>query len=275
MQNMNKNKLNKTFIHIGLILIIFLLVILLTSATLDTTIEPTTIYHLNEDVTIITEMVVTDKNHLEDALNAGWRTETPIKMYNRLGEQIFAYPDQIEFYKGYGWELEPFVTLYASDGRTEQIVQSKIQEQLTVGWYLTYEEAHPERLVYDAFTKSNLSINQLNNILSNTAIKGYGESFYWLEHNHNINALFAISIAVIESGAGTSYNARKRNNLFGIGPHKVFNSYNDCIDYLGRLLNKTSYRGKSIDTIGRIYCTDGTNWAGKVKNHMGVLWNKR
>ena len=98
---------------------------------------------------------------------------------------------------------------------------------------------------------------------------------YWLEHNHNINALFAISIAVIESGAGTSYNARKRNNLFGIGPHKVFNSYNDCIDYLGRLLNKTLYRDKSIDTIGRIYCTDGTNWAGKVKNQMGVLWNKR
>lgn len=275
MQNMKTNKLNKTFITIGTVILIILLALLLTGSAFDTTIEPVTIYSLNPEVTIMSEMVVTDKNQLEDALKAGWRTEKPIKMYNKLGEQIFSYPDQIEFYKGYGWELEPFVKLYASDGRTEQVVQSKVQDQLTVGWYLTYEEAHPERLVYDAFTKSNLSIKQLNNILSTTAIAGYGECFYWLEHNYNINALFAISIAVIESGAGTSYNARKRNNLFGIGPHKVFNSYNDCINYLGQLLNKKLYYGKPINVIGKIYCTDGTDWAGKVKNQMGVLWNKR
>ena len=269
-QNMKNNQLKKVLLTIGISIVLIFIVSLLVGFTYDTTIEPTTLYAKDGRT-----MIVTTQEQLEAQQTVGWSLCEPVIMYNINDEKVIVFVEEIECYKKSGWELEPFITLYAADGRTEKIIQSKVEEQLTVGWFLTYAEAHPARLIYDAFTKSNLSIAQLNNILSNTAIEGYGEAFYNLEQNYNINAIFAISIAVIESGAGTSYNARKRNNLFGIGPHKVFGSKQECINYLGALLNKKLYKGKSIDTIGKIYCTDGTDWAGKIKKQMGVLWNKK
>lgn len=267
-QNMKNNKLKRVLLTIGISIVLIFVTMLLVGFT--DTIEPTTLYAKDGRT-----MIVNTQTQLDAQQTVGWSIYEPVTMYNANGETSIVFVEEIEYCKTLGWELEPFVTLYAADGRTEKIIQSKVEEQLTVGWYRTYEEAHPARLVYDAFIKSNLSIQQLNNILSNTAIAGYGESFYWLEQNYNINAIFAISIAVVESGAGTSYNARKRNNLFGIGPHKVFNSKQECINYLGMLLNKKLYKGKSINAIGKIYCTDGTDWAGKVKNQMGVLWNRK
>lgn len=269
---MKKNKLNKILITIGISILAFLLVILLAGFTNNTEqyIEPTTLYALDGRT-----MIVTTQSQLDEQLTVGWSLSEPIPIYNADDKILIIFQSELESYINSGWDIEPFVILYAADGRTERVKQSQVEEQLTVGWYLTYEEACPARLVYNAFTKSNLSVKQLNNILSNTAIAGHGEDFYKLEQNHNINAIFAIAIAVVESGAGTSYNATKRNNLFGIGPHMVFNSKSACINYLGVLLNKSTYKGKSIENIGKIYCTDGTNWSGKVKGQMEILWKRK
>ena len=79
--------------------------------------------------------------------------------------------------------------------------------------------------------------------------------------------MFAISVAELESGYGTSYAFRKKNNAFGIGSGKYFSSVEAGIEYFGQLMNKSLYYGKSIDRIGGIYCVGG-NWASKVKSLM-------
>lgn len=62
---------------------------------------------------------------------------------------------------------------------------------------------------------SGLSADQINALLVNTGLAGLGQAFYNAEQKYNINALFMVAHAAIESAWGTSYYARNRNNLFG------------------------------------------------------------
>lgn len=129
------------------------------------------------------------------------------------------------------------------------------------------------RFTYNVFEKSYLSVEQLNNILSNTGLAGQGHLFKDMEDTYNVNALFCISVGCLESGNFTSSAFRNKNNPFGIGPGKHFSSPKAAINYFGELMNRSTYYGKSIDRIGSIYCVGG-NWANKVKTLMKTNWSK-
>lgn len=144
--------------------------------------------------------------------------------------------------------------------------------QETIDYALNYEEDNSV-FTYNVFTKSNLSVKQLNKILHGTGLQGKGELFYNMEQNYNVNALFCLSVGSLESGNFTSSAFRNKNNPFGIGPGKYFNSVGEAINYFGNLMNKKTYYGKSIDSIGAIYCVGG-NWANKVKALMKTNWYK-
>lgn len=164
----------------------------------------------------------------------------------------------------YEWSIEPTTLLYSSDGWSSWIWNSEVDEYLETGeWFLE----PPINITMNVFQKTNLQPEELNKVLTK-GLSGYGQAFYDMEQKYGVNSIYAISVAELESGNGTSSAFRKNNNAFGIASgKKYFNSVEAGIDYFGQLMNNPLYYGKSIDGIGSIYCAGG-NWAYKVKSLM-------
>lgn len=195
-------------------------------------------------------------------LQLGWYKFPVITVYAPDGRAEVIYETDLQSWKNVGWYDYPVTYVYSLDGRVTIISTSEVNNWVSVGWY----KEKPKNYSRNPFVKTNLSANELEKCLSQ-GLKGYGQAFYEMEQNYGINAIFAISVAELESGSGTSYAFKNKNNAFGIGPGKRFNSVQEGIFYFGQLMHKSTYYGKSIDQIGSIYCVGG-NWANKVKNLM-------
>ena len=195
-----------------------------------------------------------------------WSIEPTRLMYTADGRTSWIQESEIETYKNVGWSLNPPITIYSA---TEEraVLQEEMGSYLATGlWFKTIDEARPITITMNAFVRTNIPPEKLEMILSK-GLSGYGQAFYEMEQKYGVNSIFAISVAELESGNGTSYAFRNKNNAFGIGPGKRFSSVESGINYFGQLMNKSSYYGKSIDRIGSIYCVGG-NWANKVKSLM-------
>ncbi len=181
---------------------------------------------------------------------------------NSITQEVYR-KDVKEYIKNYEWSVEPTTLMYTADGRSSWICKSEINDYLTTGkWFME----PPIHITMNVFEKTNLQPEQLEKMLTK-GLSGYGQAFYDMEQKYGINSVFAISVAELESGYGTSYAFRKRNNAFGIGSGKRFSSVVAGIDYFGQLMNKSIYYGKSIDRIGKIYCVS-SSWSSKVKSLM-------
>lgn len=192
--------------------------------------------------------------------------EPNVKMYAADGREIWVYESEIELYKKVYWSLYPPVTIYSATGSIP-VLQECVNDYLATGvWFRTEQEAKPISITMNAFVKTNIKPSELEKILSK-GLSGYGQAFYDMEQKYGINSIFAISVAELESGYGTSSAFRGKNNAFGIGPGRRFNSVESGIDYFGQLMNKSIYYGKSIEGIGSVYCVGG-NWDSKVKSLM-------
>lgn len=125
-------------------------------------------------------------------------------------------------------------------------------------------------LSYNPFVKSMISVDEYNKILSGTGLEGCGQSFYNMEQTYNVNGLFAVAVAFHESGYG-KYKANT-NNFYGMRGNNgwmSFSSPDANIQYFGQLMNKSLYKGKSIDGIGAVYCPGtSSSWASAVRSMM-------
>lgn len=199
-------------------------------------------------------------NYINDSYE--WAIEPTTLMYTADGRTSYICNSEVDSYKNVGWSVNPPIVIYKVNGE-KYVLQEEVEDYIATGVWFTEP---PVNITMNIFEKTNLSAEQLNRILSK-GLSGYGEAFYNMEQKYNINAIFAISVAELESGSGTSYSFRARNNAFGIGPGKTFSSVEAGIEYFGQLMNKPLYYGKSISSIGSIYCVGG-NWANKVKSLM-------
>ena len=117
---------------------------------------------------------------------------------------------------------------------------------------------------------SNLTAEEYNKILENTELNNLGNALEKAEKEYEINGLYLMGLACLESGYGKSEFARKRNNLVGwnavnSNPNKAsyFESKEECILYVAKRL-KTNYlnengcyfNGYSARAIDVKYCTD-------------------
>jgi len=133
------------------------------------------------------------------------------------------------------------------------------------------------RLTFNPFEKSNLTVEQYNNILRGTGLEGAGVSFYTMEQKYNVNGMFAVSVAFLESGLGR--HKANTNNFFGMRGNNgwmAFDSVDANIQYFGKLMNSNLYKGKGILQIGKVYCP-GTyeDWASKVTSIMKKYFEYR
>lgn len=271
-----KNK-RKIFLAILLVLIIVLCVCFVSVDGFGYEPELYTLYN-KQNQTFFTE----DSNEADALISSNeWSYSPPVTIYNRQNEsKIIFITEGYDYYSSGQWFDEPSVLMYAADGREQYFLQSQAPAQATVGWYYTYEEAHPKPkavFTYSVYTKSNLSVEQLNQALAGTYLAGCGQDFYDMEQLYNVNALFAIGV----SGAESSYGKHQANtnNFWGRKASSsrwmAFPSKRESILSFGEYMNKSMYYGKSIENINKIYCPgDGGYWSSSVKKCMNDRWNK-
>ena len=128
---------------------------------------------------------------------------------------------------------------------------------------------------FDVRTPSNVSVEKLEKKFKGSALQGTGIYFLEAQQKYGINAVFLASIAMHESGNGSSRAARTKNNFFGIMQNrslKKFSSPRECIMYTARILTKKNgyYFGSgrfTIKKIGKKYATCPA-WSTRVIKHM-------
>lgn len=134
---------------------------------------------------------------------------------------------------------------------------------------------------------SNLKAEDYNKMLDGTNLSGLGSALERAEKEHNVNGLYLMGLACLESGYGTSNYAVNRNNLVGwnavnSNPNKAsyFDSKEECILYVAEKL-KTNYlsengyyfNGYSARAIDVKYCSDPKH-ADKIVQIVNKLKNK-
>ena len=123
--------------------------------------------------------------------------------------------------------------------------------------------------------------------------------FYNIEKKYNINGIFLASIAIHESGWGTSNIAKDKNNLFGYGAYdetpyessQNFASYAEGIETVAKSLVKYYlnpagtkiydgesaagwyYNGPTVEGVNTRYASD-KDWHKKVYSYMEMLYNR-
>jgi beta-N-acetylglucosaminidase len=124
---------------------------------------------------------------------------------------------------------------------------------------------------------SKLSLEDYKIILKNSFLYDYAPIIQQVENEYEINGLFIIAVARLESGNGTSKLAINKNNYFGLGaygnnPYRnaiKFKDDGECIEYFGKLI-KENYIDQGLDTLPEInnkYCAS-EDWKDKVKEIM-------
>lgn len=145
-------------------------------------------------------------------------------------------------------------------------------------------------LTYDPndLTKlSNVTYNQLYNVLKNTALESLTYVFIKAEKIYNINAIFLVALVATESTWGTSKRVIEQNNLTGHGVHLAssrgsnFTSKEQSILETAAMLSKEYlnkngkyYNGKSIWAVNQRYSlypnkTVNAEWA-RVINEIAI-----
>ena len=151
---------------------------------------------------------------------------------------------------------------------------------------------------------SGFSLEQFKRVLenqlgdSNNVFKENAEYFYYAEKQYGINGIFLASVAIHESGFGTSKISLDKKNLFGYGAYDSnpyggaysFNTYSEGIDLLARVFIKyylnpngtkiydgniadgRFYNGNTISSVNIKYASDN-NWANSVYKWMTTLYN--
>lgn len=122
----------------------------------------------------------------------------------------------------------------------------------------------------DLRTKSNVSIEEYQKMLENTALYEIAESLYNAEQKFGVNGLYLMGLACLESSYGNSNFAKNRNNIFGWnavdsnpGKASYFTSKNESVMFVAEKLsnnylseNGCYFEGYTAKDIDKHYCTD-------------------
>lgn len=247
--------------------ILYILIIVLVCATLvgfSPTESKYTIYKIGNNN--ITKEVKESEIHLYVNSAGEWSTEPTTLMYTADGRTAWISNREVEAYSKVSWSIYPPLIIYSVQGERTILVE-ELKYYLSTGvWYTSKEEVPQKKKTMNVFERTNIPASELEKMLTK-GLQGYGQVFFDMEQKYGVNSVFAISVAELESGNGTSSAFKNKNNAFGIGPGRYFNSVQSGIEYFYQLMNNSLYYEKSIDKIGSIYCVGG-NWASKIKSLM-------
>lgn len=147
--------------------------------------------------------------------------------------------------------------------RQEITNRSKTDRKEVVKNYIVNDET-------DLRIKSNMSIEEYQKMLENTALYEIAESLYNAEQKFGVNGLYLMGLACLESSYGNSNFAKNRNNIFGwnavdSNPGKAsrFTSKSECVMFVAEKLSYNYlsedgcyFEGYTAKDIDKHYCTD-------------------
>lgn len=173
--------------------------------------------------------------------------------------------------------------------REECEKKRQIEEQKRIEKEKKLEEERKAKLIpqynpYDLRQPSNLSEEQIYQILEGNALETLSRAYYWAEQEYHINALFLIALTRLESGNGRSSLSISNNNLAGIkslnGGYAYFDDWGQCLDFLTQMLDNEYltkdglfYNGTSIWNVNELYC-ERSNWSDKLNSMVYDMLNK-
>lgn len=206
---------------------------------------------------------------------------------------------------GWSYVYTSFRKGYVLSEGLSNINPIKIEQEGENGQELSKEELI-SRLSFDMNIgePSGLSLEQFRKVLTNNSsdknkiFENNCDYFYYAEQEYGINGVFLVSLAIHESGWGTSSIALNKLNLFGYQAYdrspynsaKQFSSYSEGIDFVARVLikyylnsNGTSiyggdvadgryYSGNTLQAVNKHYASD-SNWANAIYSVMKRLYN--
>jgi beta-N-acetylglucosaminidase len=133
-------------------------------------------------------------------------------------------------------------TIEAKDTEIAQVIKehaeaySKLQAEFKE---LTVRVNREPYNLKDITQPSNATVSKLDNFLSHSKLKGYGQAYMDAERAHGVNAYMIASLHIWESGWGTSAIFKEKNNGFGwraynesLQSAKSFSSVEESIDYV-------------------------------------------
>lgn len=229
---------------------------------LDTIVDDT-VFYANRDG------LVSEAGTLSSGIEVNVKSEAEQEANRILEEQRIAEEKRLEEERRQK-EAEEAAKQEALKARAAATTASEVPD-------MTFEQTGDAVLTYNVYQKSNLTVDQFNQMLKGTALAGCGQSYYNMENTYNVNGVFAVALACHESGNG--YHTANTHNYYGMksgsGGWKSFSSADANIMYFGQYINSNMYKGKSIEGIGAIYCPGtSSSWASQVKTHMKEKWNK-
>ncbi len=131
-------------------------------------------------------------------------------------------------------------------------------------------------LHYVPTEKVGLSVLAFSKMLENTTLADEAQMFFDLEQNYNVNGVFAIGVATMESSLGKNCNYF---NPYGMlrseGGLIRFETWNDATMFFGKLMLKDWYYNKDIAAIAKTYCPPNHEyWATTVTKAMTNSYSK-
>lgn len=161
------------------------------------------------------------------------------------------------------------------DIRINALIEKCNSLELEINTYKEKQSKNIDTQNMNPHSKSNLSVEELNEMLDNTGLESQGQAFYDMENTYNVNALFAMGVAMHESANG--FKKANTHNYFGFRGNNgwmSFSSAYDCIQYFGKLIHNNYSNRNTIAAIQTKYCPDGSPWTSRVKEHMNQLKQK-
>lgn len=157
------------------------------------------------------------------------------------------------------------------DVQTEEVtvIQQRIEDNKAVNVEtkpVKVEKHYGLTVDTDLRIHSNVTAEEIDRMLEGTALHGLGYAFVEAEQKYNVNALYMVGLAIVESGWGTSRYATERYNLYGF---HAYDSNPDLATYFDgwhdSTLHVASYLQKHYLTEGGIYYNGYTPKAVDVK----------
>ncbi|MEG0291221.1 MAG: hypothetical protein RR495_00835 [Anaerovoracaceae bacterium] len=127
----------------------------------------------------------------------------------------------------------------------------------------------------DLTKPSHVTAKELSKASNYSGLKGLYDDFIKAEQKYKVNAVFLMSLSIVESSGGK--HMYRENNMFGYGG-KNYSSKSACIASVAKGL-KTNYlsqsgryyKGKTVKAVNKYYCTSGS-WSTKVAVQMSKIY---
>ncbi len=182
-----------------------------------------------------------------------------------------------------------------SAASTPNIVEKNRIQRILLKVNIDMELNKPSGLTLNDYKKIFTGLpNDTNKIFENNY-----QVFYNVEKKYNINGIFLASMAIHESGWGTSQIAKDKNNLFGYGSYDStpyessfeFADYSEGIEtvakslvkyylnpagtkiYDGETASAWYFNGPTLSGVNERYASD-KEWHKKVYSYMETLYNR-